>query len=332
MLTVIQAGTSNVETLFLHYPSLTLDRPERPAVVAIGMFDGVHLGHQAVVTKARSLATELGLSCVVFTFVTHPRTVLRPDTPIPLLTTWEEKQERLAQLGVERLVGAQFTQSFAEIGAEDFVRRILQGQLQARHVVVGYNFAFGHNQSGTIDTLRQLGPEHGFDVTIVPPFRIDGGAISSSRIRKLLATGHVEEANRLLGRPYSLNGVVVQGDQRGRLLGFPTANLAVDDHKLLPAFGVYAGHARWDGHVNPCVVNLGMRPTFDPPQLRIEAHLLGFGGDLYGRTMTLDLLHRLRPEQAFKGIDALVTQIGADVRKAGELLELAPTGSTPGPR
>lgn len=332
MLTVIQPGASNVETVFLHYPSLTLDRPQTPAVVAIGMFDGVHQGHQAVVSKARALATELGLSCVVFTFVKHPRTVLRPDTPVPLLTTWQEKQARLEQLGVDCLVGAQFTQSFAEIGAEDFIRRILQEQLQARHVVVGYNFAFGHNQSGTVDTLRQLGPAHGFDVTIVPPFKVDGGAISSSRIRKLLATGHVEEANRLLGRPYSLSGAVVQGDQRGRLLGFPTANLAVDDQKLLPAFGVYAGHARWDGQVAPCVVNLGMRPTFDPPQLRIEAHLLGFGGDLYGRQMTLDLLHRLRPEQAFTGVEALVSQIRLDVHQAGELLGLAPTSRTPGSR
>ncbi len=324
MLSVIRPGRSIVDTVFLQYPSLTLDRPAQPAVVAIGMFDGVHLGHQAVVSEARKLATELGLACVVFTFVTHPRTVLRPDTPIPLLTTWEEKSERLANMGVDLLVGAQFTQSFAEIGAEDFVRRILQEQLHARHVVVGYNFAFGHNQSGTVDTLRQLGPAHGFDVTIVPPFTADEGAISSSRIRKLLAMGHIEEANRLLGRPYSLTGVVVQGDQRGRLLGFPTANVQVDDQKLLPAFGVYAGHANWDGQSNPCVVNLGMRPTFDPPQLRIEAHLLDFNGDLYGRRMTLDLLHRLRPEQAFKGVDALVAQIRADVRQATELLDLAP--------
>lgn len=321
---MIQPGTAYVDTVFLHYPTLTLDHPEKPAVVAIGMFDGVHLGHRAVVSKARELATELGLACVVFTFVTHPRTVLRPDTPIPLLTTWEEKSERLQLLGVDRLVGAQFTQSFAEISAEDFIRRILQEQLQARHVVVGYNFAFGHNQSGTVDTLRQMGPAHGFDVTIVPPYTADDGAISSSRIRKLLATGHIEEANRLLGRPYSLTGVVVQGDQRGRLLGFPTANVQVDDQKLLPAFGVYAGHALWDGQSRPCVVNLGMRPTFDPPQLRIEAHLLEFNGDLYGRHMTLELLHRLRPEQAFKGVDALVTQIRADVRQASDLLDLAP--------
>lgn len=315
---------SFVDTVFLHYPNLTLDRPETPAVVAIGMFDGVHQGHQAVVSKARALATELGLSCVVFTFVAHPRAVLRPDTPIPLLTTFEEKSQRLEELGVDRLVGAQFTQSFAEISAEDFIRRILQEQLNARHVVVGYNFAFGHNQSGTVDTLRQLGPAHGFDVTIVPPFTAEGGPISSSRIRKLLATGHIEEANQLLGRPYSLTGEVVQGDQRGRLLGFPTANLQVDDQKLLPAFGVYAGHARWNGQSKPCVVNLGMRPTFDPPQLRIEAHLIEFSGDLYGQTMTVDLHRRLRPEQAFKGIEALVEQIRADVRQARELLDLAP--------
>ncbi|MNX89432.1 Riboflavin biosynthesis protein RibF [compost metagenome] len=316
-----QSKGYSVETIFLHYPELALGRPATPSVVAIGMFDGIHQGHRAVIAQAKAIAAREGLPCVVFTFVGHPRAVLRPDYPVPLLTTWEEKQALLAELGVDLVIGAHFTPAFSAIDAREFIRRILAEQLAARHVVVGYNFAFGHQQSGNVETLQALGPDHGFAVTVVPPCTDDGAPVSSSRIRKLLATGHVEEANRLLGRAYTLSGLVVKGDQRGRLLGFPTANVAADPQKLLPAYGVYAGHARWDGHSNPCVVNLGMRPTFDPPQLRIEAHLLDYAGDLYDRTMTLELTHRLRPEQAFKSIDALVSQIRADVAQAGELLQ-----------
>jgi riboflavin kinase/FMN adenylyltransferase len=310
----------SVETIFLHYPDRELARPATPSVVAIGMFDGLHQGHRAVISRAKAIAEQEGLPCVVFTFVGHPRAVLQPDFPVPLLTTWDEKRALLAELGVDVVIGAHFTPAFSGIDARDFIRRILQEQLAARHVVVGYNFAFGYQQSGKVDTLRALGPDHGFDVTIVAPCTVDGAPVSSSRIRQLLASGHVEEANHLLGRPYTLSGLVVKGDQRGRLLGFPTANVAVDPQKLLPAFGVYAGHAHWEGHSNPCVVNLGMRPTFDPPQLRIEAHLIDYAGDLYDRTMTLELVHRLRPEQAFKSIDGLVSQIRADVARAGELL------------
>lgn len=309
-----------LETIYLHYPDLTLERPRTPTVVAIGMFDGVHLGHQTVLREARAIASERGWPLAVFTFVDHPRTVLRPDTPVPLLTTWAEKRDLLEHLGADWVIGAQFTQAFSEMGADEFVQRILGEQLAARHVVVGYNFAFGHGQTGDIATLEGLGPSVGFKVTVVAACHAEGAAISSSRIRKLLATGHVEAANELLGRPYALTGRVVQGDQRGRLLGFPTANLTHDEKKLLPAYGVYAGHAHWAGRSNPCVVNLGMRPTFDPPQLRIEAHLLDFSEDLYGETMTLELSHRLRPEQAFRSVDDLVARIRADVVRAGELV------------
>jgi len=309
---------------YLHYPDLTLERPQEATVVAIGMFDGLHRGHQAVLMAARDIATERGLPLAVFTFVDHPRTVLRPDTPVPLLTTWSEKRDRLEELAADTLVGAHFTQAFSELTAEDFVRRILVDQLKARHVVVGYNFAFGHGQAGDTATLEALGPALGFKVTVVPAWNEEGAPVSSSRIRRMLGTGHIREANDLLGRPYSLTGTVVQGDQRGRLLGFPTANLTHDEKKLLPAYGVYAGHARWNGREHPCVVNLGMRPTFNPPQLRIEAHLLEFSEDLYGAVMTLDLTHRLRPEQAFKSVDDLVARIKADVAQAGELVGRSP--------
>lgn len=320
-----------METLSLHYPNLTVGAPWAPSVVAIGMFDGVHRGHQAVIRAARQLASARNLPCTVFTFVSHPRQVLRPDQPVPLLTTWEEKRCFLASFGVDTVVGAPFTPAFSELSARDFVERILVGQMRARHVVVGYNFAFGHGQEGNGERLKALGAELGFEVTVVPPYEVDGASVSSSRIRKLLATGLVQEANALLGRSYALTGTVVTGDQRGRLLGFPTANLSVDEGKLLPAYGVYAGQALWtepDGtsHQAPCVVNLGMRPTFDPPQLRIEAHLLGWSGDLYGKLLTVSLQHRLRAELAFRAVDELVAQIRQDVAQA-RTLPLEPFGA-----
>ncbi len=312
-----------METLSLQYPNLTVSSPWAPSVVAIGMFDGVHVGHQAVVRQARMLARERNLPCSVFTFVSHPRTVLRPDYPVPLLTPWESKLCLLEDLGVDTVVGAQFTPAFSQLSAREFVERILVGQMRAQHVVVGYNFAFGHGQEGNGDMLKALGAEFGFQVTVVDPVELNGASVSSSRIRKLLATGHVAEANTLLGRPYSLTGIVVTGDQRGRLLGFPTANLAAESTKLLPAYGVYAGQALWregdETFQEPCVVNLGMRPTFDPPQLRIEAHLIGWSGDLYGKRLTVSLQHRLRPEMAFKSVDELVVQIRQDVDHARTL-------------
>lgn len=314
-----------METLALHYPNLTVSAPWAPSVVAIGMFDGIHRGHQAVIQAAREIARARQLPCTVFTFVSHPRQVLRPDQPVPLLTTWDEKRCFLAGFGVDTVVGAPFTPAFSELSAREFVARILVGQMRARHVVVGYNFAFGHGQEGNGERLKELGAEFGFEVTVVPPFEVEGASVSSSRIRKLLATGHVTEANALLGRPYALTGTVVTGDQRGRLLGFPTANLAVDEGKLLPAYGVYAGQALWtEGpgtgmHQAPCVVNLGMRPTFDPPQLRIEAHLMGWSGDLYGKLLTVSLQHRLRAELAFRSVEELVAQIRQDVAQAQSL-------------
>lgn len=307
-----------MDTAYLTYPELKLARPAAPCVVAIGMFDGVHRGHQSVLARAGAIARAAGLPLVVFTFVDHPRSVLRPDHPVPLLCTWAEKQARIAAAGADLLIGAHFTAAFAALPPGDFVRRILVEQLQARHVVVGYNFAFGHQQAGNVQVLEALGRELGLEVTAVDAVERGLSPVSSSRIRKLLAKGQIEEANELLGWPYELTGVVVLGDQRGRTLGFPTANLQVAPAKLLPAYGVYAGSAHWEGQERLTVVNLGMRPTFDPPQLRIEAHLLDFAGDLYGRELTVRLLHRLRPERAFASLAELVTQIHADVDVARE--------------
>lgn len=305
---------------FLHYPNLTLERPSRAAVIAIGMFDGVHRGHRRVIEAARRLAERHGTPTEVFTFVEHPRTILRPDNPVPLLTPWPEKVDRLGELGVDACVAAHFTPDLAQLAPDAFVERILVGQLGVVGVVSGFNFHFGHRQAGNTTVLRELGRLHGFDVEVVEPIEADGGVVSSSRVRELVATGGIEEANQLLGYPYTLTGTVIHGDKRGRTIGFPTANLEVDPLKLLPAFGVYACWVHWNGQRLPAVVNIGQRPTFDPPKLMIEAHLFDFSADLYGQQLSVSLIRRIRAEKAFSGIDALIAQITDDCQVARGML------------
>jgi len=318
----------SLDVLTLDYPD-ALERPgQGPSVVAIGMFDGLHRGHRGVIRAARDRARALGVPCTVFTFVGHPRAILRPEDPPSLLTPWDEKVRVLACEEVDRLVGAHFTHDFSRIEPEAFIDQILCSHLAAREVVVGYNFAFGRAQGGSVETLREAGQVRGFGVTVVSPVEHEGAPVSSTRIRQLLVEGRVEAVASLLDRPYMLSGTVVQGDQRGRLLGFPTANLDVASTKQLPAFGVYAGRARWRDRDWPTVINLGVRPTFGVPTLRVEAHLLGFEGDLYGEHMTLELEHRLRPEQAFPGVDALVAQIRLDADEAGHRLGVSLPGET----
>ncbi|MBM3270880.1 MAG: bifunctional riboflavin kinase/FAD synthetase [Candidatus Sericytochromatia bacterium] len=305
-----------MKTLFFRFPLADEEAPAGKIVLALGVFDGVHLGHQAVIGRAVAVARELGLPAAVLTFVEHPRSVLRPDQPVPLLTTWREKRERLALLGVDRVIGAHFTPALAQLEAAEFVQSVLVGRLEAAHVVVGYNFRFGRGALGNPALLAELAGPCGYGFEVVEPQSAEGVPISSSEIRRQLATGGLETANRLLGYPYMLSGMVVAGDQRGQRIGFPTANLHVDERKLLPSFGVYAGFAAWAGERRPCVANLGIRPTFDPPQLKVEAHILDYSGDLYGQTMTLSLERHLRPERAFPSVEALVAQIRADVREA----------------
>lgn len=304
----------------LNYPHLTVDRELLPTVIAIGQFDGLHQGHQRVIAAAQRLADALGVSASVFTFIEHPRTILRPDRPVPQLTPWPEKLARLETLGLEACVAAHFTPDLAALSPEAFVTRILVGQLHARGVVTGFNFHFGHKQAGNPEVLKALGEQHGFPVHVVQPIDADGGVVSSSRIRELIATGALAEANALLGHDFTIAGKVVHGDARGRQIGFPTANLEVAPDKLLPAFGVYACWVRIGDRRYAGVVNIGQRPTFDPPKLTIEAHVFDFAGDLYGQTIELSLVSYLRPEQAFGSLEALVAQIGADCRQARAVL------------
>jgi riboflavin kinase/FMN adenylyltransferase len=315
-----------VKVNFLNYPNLTMDREIRPSVIAIGTFDGVHCGHQKLICTAKRLANALGVCSSVFTFVEHPRSILRPDNPVPLLTPWPEKLERLSELGIESCIAAHFTPDLAALSPETFVTRILVNQLHAQGVVTGFNFRFGHKQAGTPELLKELGNRHGFPVEIIQPIEGDGDVVSSSRLRELIGTGQIAKANQLLCYEYTLTGTVIHGDKRGRTIGFPTANLEIPKDKLLPAFGVYACWVTIAGKRHPGVVNIGQRPTFNPPKLMIEAHVFDWSGDIYGETVSVSLVSRIRAEQAFPSIDALVAQIKVDCQKAREMLGVGVAG------
>ncbi len=290
--------------------------------VSVGNFDGVHRGHQALVEVAVADARAGRGTAVVLTFDPHPSRVLSPDRAPSALMTVAQKAEMLAGLGVDRLAVLPFTPALAHETPEDFARLVLQRALGARVVVVGSGFRFGRRRAGDVATLESLGGALGFKVHAVPPLLHDGAPISSTRIREAVARGDVEAAAALLGRPFFVDGVVGKGDGRGRTIGVPTANLA-PMNETLPGRGVYAarctpeGDARW-----PAVVNVGRRPTFGGGgETTVEAHLIGFDGDLYGRTIRLSFVERLRDEQRFPDAPSLVRQIHQDVAAARRVLE-----------
>jgi riboflavin kinase / FMN adenylyltransferase len=304
-----------------HVTALSDLHLDRPAYLTMGAFDGVHRGHQALIGAMTAEAHAAGCAAVVVTFLPHPSVVLRGRRPLFYLSTPEEKAEYLSALQVDALVTHPFNTEVASIRAADFVTRLVQ-QARLRVLWCGEDFALGHNREGNVEFLRTEGERQGFTVRVQPPVLIDGEIISSTRIRQTLRDGAVEQAARYLGRPFRLTGEVVQGAQRGRQLGIPTANVAVSDERATPAVGVYACHAYHAAGHAPAVVNIGFRPTFEGSEPRpiIEAHLLDFSGDLYGQRLSLDFVARLRPEMKFPGVDALLTQIKQDIMQARLLL------------
>jgi riboflavin kinase/FMN adenylyltransferase len=301
-------------------------RPGDGTALAIGFFDGVHLGHRVVIGDVRRLAAELGTKSAVVTFDRHPAAVVRPESAPQLLTDLEQRLELLAETGIDFAVVITFDEQRALESAEDFVRHELVDGLAARAVVVGEDFHFGHGRAGDVDLLRRMGAEHGFEVdglVLVASGSERARSVSSTSIRAALAAGDLDDANRLLGRPHEVRGVVQTGDQRGRELGFPTANVAVPDRIQLPADGIYAGwYERPDGTVHATAISLGRRPTFyeDQPYSLLEAHLLDFEGDLYGELGKVRFVTHLRGEQKFDSIDDLVAQIARDVERTREVL------------
>jgi len=294
--------------------------PLRRVVLTLGNFDGVHLGHRAIVQRAVSEARAAGGQVVVLTFHPHPVAVLAPERSPPLLQSLRDRLALLRDLGADVTVVQRFTPRFAALEPEAFVREFLGAHLELLHIVVGYNVSFGRGRAGTVETLRALGPRLGFAVDAVGPVTVGEEQVSSTALRRMVAAGDVRSAQAFLGRRFTLRGRVVRGEQRGRTLGFPTANLHQPRGLLLPADGVYAVRARLDGRAHPAVLNIGMRPTFGTLQRTVEAHLLDFDQLLYGRWLVLELVDRLRGEQRFAGPEALRQAIAADVTRAREVL------------
>lgn len=307
--------------------SLT-DIPEsvRGGAVAIGNFDGIHLGHARLIERLRAMASQVGGPAIVFTFDPSPTRILRPDAaPEPLL--WlDRKIEILAELGADAVLIYPTDRSFLETDARDFFENVVRGRLAARAMVEGPNFFFGRNRSGNVDVLRQFCAEVNMPFEVVPPVEIDGQIVSSSRVRSLVMAGRLDDARAMLGRPYRIRGVVVRGAGRGNKIGYPTANVDQID-TLVPGEGIYAAKIRIlpvdpvanTGPWRPAAVSLGPNPTFDDGILKVEAHIIGYQGDIYGRQVEVDFLARLRDIKRFESLDALLLEIAHDVERTIEI-------------
>ncbi len=300
--------------------------PGRPSAVTIGVFDGVHRGHKHLVGRLCGEARAKDLAAVALTFNPHPRTVIRPGMAMTYLTSLEERVEQLQALGLDAVGILPFTSELAQLSPRDFLA-LLVDELQMRLLMVGPDFALGRNRAGTIGVMRQVGKELGFDVEVAPLLAEDGEKVGSSSIRQALAEGDVLRVAKLLGRPFSLRGPVVEGDRRGRTLGFPTANIAIGLDRALPAYGVYVTRAFVGETAYASCTSIGIRPTFDvEPRATVETFILDFDEDIYGQEMRIDLLERLRGELRFESVDDLVAQMHKDIVQTREHFKLTGIG------
>ncbi|MCB9077926.1 MAG: bifunctional riboflavin kinase/FAD synthetase [Anaerolineaceae bacterium] len=293
-----------------------------PTVLTIGTFDGIHRGHQDLIAQLKATATSKQAQSAVIAFHPRPKTVFAPHLfSNDYLTTPREKIALLASLGIDVLILIPFSRELSQITAHDFVKLIVEN-LGVVELCVGYDFALGKNREGNVEKLRVLGQQFGYEVTTVEPFLLDGQVVSSTQVREQLLNGDVRRATYLLGRYPSLTSEIAQGAQRGRSIGFPTANFSVPAERLLPANGVYATFIQRpdNPHRYPSVTNIGVRPSFGGSDRTVEAHIFDFNEDVYGQTLTLEFVERLRPEQKFDGIAALVAQIAKDAEQARSLL------------
>jgi riboflavin kinase / FMN adenylyltransferase len=303
----------------LHFPDDTPPAWLVHPVLALGNFDGLHRGHLKIIERVRRGAGEHGGTPMAMTFDPHPSRVVRPDKAAPLLMTEQQRIEALGRAGIVAVAVVRFTRELSQWDPETFVRTVLADWLHVSEVWVGANFLFGHDRSGNFSTLRTLGQRYGFRADKIDPVRYKEFVVSSTRVRRLVAEGRMDEAGALLGHQYYIDGRVVPGAHRGRGLGFPTANLETEN-ELLPPNGVYATMTTIDGIIHPSITNVGVRPTFgDTTKTMIEAYILGYEGDLYGRQVRLGFVQRLRDERKFADVDALREQIEADRRRAERL-------------
>jgi riboflavin kinase/FMN adenylyltransferase len=295
----------------------------RPTVLTLGVFDGLHLGHQLIMKTVVERARVTGAIPTVITFEPHPRALLHPESAPPLLQTFDQKIEALGVLGIEQTIVIHFDMSFAQTRAEDFLRAVIVDRLHAKEVYLGCGFAFGHGREGNIDLLRTVSKSLGFFADEVPELRLRGRRVSSSRIRELLQEGKVNIARRMLGRPYGVEGRVVRGAERGATLGFPTANLH-PQNRVIPRNGVYVTATLIDGQWRRSVTNIGTRPTFGSDnESSVETFVMDWSGDLYGDVVRVRFLHRLREEKKFGSIDELKSHIERDVARAHNYFERA---------
>lgn len=284
----------------------------RPTLLTLGVFDGLHLGHQRIMQTVVARANEVGATATAITFDPHPRAVLHPESAPPLLQTLDQRLANLEVLGIEQTIVVKFDREFASQPAEDFLRNIVHDRLHAREVYLGQGFAFGRDRDGDIGLLGKMGRELGFVADEVEEVQIRGQRISSSRIRNLLDDGRVNLARRMLGRPYGVEGVIIRGNRRGHTIGFPTANLK-PHNRVIPRYGVYATATLVDGVWRKSITNIGVRPTFENTQEpSIETYIFDFDGDLYGDSIRVRFLHRIRDERKFSGIEELKAQIERD--------------------
>jgi riboflavin kinase/FMN adenylyltransferase len=290
----------------------------RRGAVAIGNFDGVHRGHARIVQELIAQAREVGGPAVVFTFDPHPAWLLRPAEAPPPLTWTDRKMQLLVELGVDSMIAYPTDEALLELSPREFFDQIVRQKLDARAMVEGPNFFFGHNRAGDIEVLGQYCRAAGISLDIVEPVVADGDFVSSSRVRRLIAAGDVQAANRMLTRPYRIRGMVTHGAGRGAKLGFPTANVSAVD-TLLPGAGVYAGRAHAEQTEWPAAINLGANPTFGEQAMKVEVHLIGFQGSLYGQPLEVDFLSRLRDIRPFPSVEALKSQLEHDIAAAKEV-------------
>ncbi|HEX8137415.1 MAG TPA: bifunctional riboflavin kinase/FAD synthetase [Pyrinomonadaceae bacterium] len=293
----------------------------RPTVLTLGVFDGLHLGHQLIMRTVVERARSVGAVPTVITFDPHPRAVLHPESAPPLLQTFDQKIEAFSMLGLEQTIVIRFNKAFAQVRAADFLRDVVWERLHAREVYLGRGFAFGHGREGNIELLRRVGAELGFHADEVPEVQLRGRRVSSSLIRRLLAEGHVNLARRMLGRPYGVEGQVVRGQERGHVLGFPTANLR-PQNRVIPRNGVYVTATLIEGAWRRSITNVGTRPTFtEDAEPSVETYVINWSGDLYGDVLRVRFLHRLRDERKFASVEELRRQIERDHARAVNYFE-----------
>ncbi|MBI1316708.1 bifunctional riboflavin kinase/FAD synthetase [bacterium] len=298
------------------------------AVVTTGTFDGVHLGHRTILDRLCSTAAHMGGESVLLTFDPHPRKVLQPEIPLKLLNSLEEKQALLAETGLDHLIVQPFTQAFSRTGSLEYVRNILVNRVGVRKLVMGHDHHFGRNREGSFEHLKEFGPVYGFEVEEIPALDVDAVAVSSTKIRTALAEGNVVKAEAYLGYRYGVDGVVEPGDQIGRTLGFPTANVRLNDQdKMMPRQGVYAVEVDWKGRRYGGMAHWGPRPVLDRVEERFEVHLFDFEGDLYQQPLRLRFVQWLRPVVPLDGLSGLIAQLKQDEIEARRVLSVAGTGT-----